>query len=111
MNAPADNPADDQPILQPGERDITKTTEKELFEKAVQAIAEILAPVPINIALAALAHVVGQAQFSLQKNPVQRVRNIELFMAAALQSVNAAIIAERSQQIITEGTPKAPLPN
>lgn len=61
----------------------------------------------MNIALAALATVVGQAQFSLQKNPVKRARNVETFVRSVQTSIHICEIEEAQTSAQREAAQKS----
>ncbi len=65
---------------------------------AVGRLQDALAATPINIALGALATVVGRAQASFQKEPNKRRRNIEIFMQTVGRAMELEDAAEHDRQ-------------
>lgn len=74
---------------------------------AVSRINGALAPVPIDIALGALAICVGHAHYGLQKDPVKRSRNIDTFMASVRKAINMVITEEGLQAQQLEAAQKS----
>lgn len=64
-----------------------RKSEQAQLALAVQRISEALTATPINIALAALGTVVGQAQYGLQKDRQKRERNLDVFMGTVRSAI------------------------
>ena len=77
----------DAPVAEPqrvADRRLSETTQLAL---AVDRISKALAAVPMNIALGALATVVGQAHFKFQGDRRKREHNLDIFMGAVRSAI------------------------
>lgn len=86
------------------DRRISETTQLAL---AVDRISKALAATPMNIALGALATVVGQAQYHFQKDPVKRNRNLSTFFGTVTAAIHMTQTEEALQAQQREAAQKS----
>ena len=75
------------------DRRLSETTQMAL---AVDRISKALAATPMNVALGALATVVGQAQYKFQSDRHKRQRNLDIFNETVVQAMNMTEQAEEN---------------
>lgn len=74
---------------------------------AVERISAALGATPMNVALAALAMVVGRAQYGLQKDPLVRHRNMVTFQNSVTKAINMFASAEALESAQREAAQKS----